>query len=282
MTVGIAYIPVLHKGYRDFCEALEREGVTALYLVSDELLAAHAEFDYLNRKDRIRALSPDDIAAALAAVTGFEIRSLDLAAVRAITPGTKLCMPNEDVSHVLAREYFAGFDIAYQDVFLRWHRDNVGEDKVPESTRSIAANEFISGVFTQVLDEAGKSFDWWRQVGAALVKDGNVIALAHNAHMPDEQLPNVFGDTRALFSKGDRIEYVTSAHAEVGVIGEAAQRGIATEGAELYVTDFPCPYCARLIAKTGIKKLYFLKGYAVLEGDAFLKDAGVEIIQVEQ
>ncbi len=99
--------------------------------------------------------------------------------------------------------------------------------------------------------------------------------------MPDEQLPNIFGDTRALFSKGDRIEYVTSAHAEVGVLGEAARRGIATEGAELYVTDFPCPYCARLIAKSGIKKLYFLKGYAVLEGDVFLKEAGVELIKVE-
>ena len=100
--------------------------------------------------------------------------------------------------------------------------------------------------------------------------------------MPEPELPNIEGDARGLYKKGINVNYVTSAHAELNAIGQAARSGISTEGAELYVTDFPCPYCARLIAKTGIKKLYFLAGYAVIDGDEFLKEEGVEIIHVAQ
>jgi len=56
--------------------------------------------------------------------------------------------------------------------------------------------------------------------------------------------------------------------------------GISTDGADLYVTDFPCPYCARIIAKSGVGRLYFLRGYAVLEGDDFLTDAGIEVYRI--
>ena len=146
--------------------------------------------------------------------------------------------------------------------------------------RDLLLYQFVSTTFHQVLEEATKSADWWRSVGVALVKDGEVIALAHNEHMPHEQLPNIFSDTRALFKKGININYATTAHAEVGVIAVAAKQGTSTEGAELFLTDFPCPYCARLIVKAGIKKIYFLKGYAVLEGDEFLKGEGVEVVQV--
>ncbi len=131
-----------------------------------------------------------------------------------------------------------------------------------------------------MVQESEKAVDWWRQVGAALVKNGKVLYVTHNEHKPEKEMPNILGDTRALFKRGVNIEYVTSAHAEVVAIAEAAKRGIATEGAELYVTDFPCPYCARLVASAGIKKLYFMKGYAVLKGDEYLKEAGVELIHV--
>ena len=37
-------------------------------------------------------------------------------------------------------------------------------------------------------------------------------------------------------------------HAEARLIAAAAREGRATAGAVLYVTDFPCPPCAKLIA----------------------------------
>jgi dCMP deaminase len=278
--IAVCHIPVIHKGYLDFIRTCEARGVMTLFLVDLAFLQPEDEFDYLVRKNSLHALSSLDIKHALEQYTNIPVVILDTTTIGDAQGGSdEILMPYEDISTFLAERYFAGRTIVYENVFLRWNRENLGETKEPD----VAATDlpaFVATTFYQVLEEATKSADWWRSVGAALVKDGEVVALAHNEHMPHEQLPNFFSDPRALFKKGININYATSAHAEVGVIAEAARKGISPEGSELFLTDFPCPYCARLIAKSGIKKIYFLKGYAVLEGDEFLKGEGVELIQV--
>lgn len=279
--IGIAYIPVLHKGYLDFCVALQEKGVTTLYLVGDDMLAVHDELDYINRKDRLRAIPQKDIAVALRSIVSLDVEILDRAKALALTKeDIALVVPSEDISTFVADVYFKSHVVTCVPIFLRWNKENVGETNVPEAGRPVSLSVFESEVFKEVLEEAAKSFDWWRQVGAALVKDEEIIVVTHNEHMLEKQLPNILGDTRSLFKKGININYVTSAHAEVAAIGEAAKRGIPTEGASLFVTDFPCPYCARLIVKSGIKKIYFIQGYAVLDGDEFFKEAGIEVVKV--
>jgi dCMP deaminase len=49
----------------------------------------------------------------------------------------------------------------------------------------------------------------------------------------------------------------------------------------MYVTTFPCPPCAKMIAFSGVKKLYYAGGYGVLDGEAIMKSKGVEIIFVD-
>jgi len=276
--IAICHIPVIHKGYLDFVHTCEDRGVSTLYLVDLEFLRPEEEFDYLVRKNSLHALAVSDIKKALEQYTQIPVVILNNDIIADLQTEAVL-MPREDISTFLAKRYLEGKKIEYVDVFLRWNRENIGETKEPD-VQAIDLPAFVATTFHQVLEESTKSADWWRSVGAALLKDGEVVALAHNEHMPHEQLPNMYGDTRALFKKGVNINYVTSAHAEVGVIAEAARKGISPEGAELFLTDFPCPYCARLVAKAGIKKIYFLKGYAVLEGDEFLKGEGVELIQV--
>ncbi len=279
--IAICHIPVIHRGYLDFVRACEAKGVTKLFLVDLSFLAHHDEFDYLVRKNSLHALSASDIKRALEQYTNILIVILNDSTIAEVQSSVdEILMPKEDISTFLAEKYLSSRAISYVDVFLRWNRENLGETKEPD-VLATDLPEFVTTVFHQVLAEATKSADWWRNVGAALVKNGEVIALAHNDHMPFEQLPNVFSDARALFKKGININYATSAHAEVGVIAEAARKGISPEGTELFLTDFPCPYCARLIAKAGVKKIYFLKGYAVLEGDGFLKGEGVELVQVK-
>ncbi len=278
--IALCHIPVVHRGYLDFVRTCESKGVTKLFLVDLPFLAPHDEFDYLVRKNSLHALSAFDIMQALEQYTNIPVVILnDSTIIEVQSSDDEILLPKEDISTFLVNKYFSGRTITYVDVFLRWNRENLGETKEPDVLVADLP-EFITTVFHQVLQEATKSADWWRNVGAALVKDGEVIAIAHNDHMPFEQLPNVFSDARALFKKGININYGTAAHAEVGVIAEAARKGISPEGAELFLTDFPCPYCARLVAKAGVKKIYFLKGYAVLEGDEFLKGEGVELIQV--
>ncbi len=48
----------------------------------------------------------------------------------------------------------------------------------------------------------------------------------------------------------------------------------------MYVTDFPCPPCAKLIAAAGVERVYFRDGYAVLDGEDVLREAGVELLRV--
>lgn len=279
--VAIVYIPVLHKGYLTFVESLAKEGVETLYLISDEILASHEELDYINRKDRIRAVDHEVMKVLLAQTTNIPVESLTIAEVFSLHESrASLVAPKEDISTHIIETYFGGHKVEYKNVFLRRNRENVGEEDVPQ-TQKVLLTDFEKEVMGKVLIEAEKSADWWRQVGAALVQDGALVAIAHNEHMPEKELPNSVGDARALFKKGMNVNYSTAAHAEVGVIGEAARKGVRTEGAILFVTDFPCPYCARLIAKSGIKKIYFMEGYAVLGGDDFFKQMGIETVKID-
>jgi len=279
--VAIAYIPVLHQGYLSYLTYLEKEGIEELFLVSDEILGSHEELDYINRKDRLRALPHEMMKRLLGNCTTIKIESLTIATIfRLHEERVSIVAPREDINMYIVETYFGGHTVTYQNVFLRWNRENLDEEKEPEGERT-TLSLFEKEVMAKAIDEAEKSADWWRHVGAVLVKDGKVLAVAHNEHLPEEEFPNIYGDTRALFTKGVHINYVTAAHAEVGVIAKAAQKGISTAGTELFVTDFPCPYCARLIAKSGIKKVYYVKGYAVLEGDAFLKQMGIEVVKVD-
>jgi len=278
--IAICHIPVIHKGYLGFVRTCEREEVNTLFLVDLEWLRPVDVFDYLVRKNSLHALSALDIKKALEQYTPIPIVILNTDTLSQLLESTdSVLMPKEDISTFLVEKYLYGREIQWVEVFLRWNRENIGETKEPDVMVS-ELPDFVTTVFHKVLEESTQSADWWRSVGAAVVKDGKLLALAHNEHMPHEQLPNIYGDTRALFKKGVNVNYVTAAHAEVGVIAEVARQGISPEGAELFVTDFPCPYCARLVAKAGIKKIYFLKGYAVLEGDEFLKGEGVELVQV--
>ena len=75
-------------------------------------------------------------------------------------------------------------------------------------------------------------------VGAALVKDGEIIARGHNRRV----------------ETGD-----PTAHAEVLVLREAADRtgDWRLEGTTLYVTLEPCPMCAGAIVLARVKSVIF-------------------------
>jgi len=280
--IAIAYIPVLHKGYFDFLSELAEQGVQELYLIGDAILEAHEELDYINRKDRLRAVPLETVKKALSATTSLTVLELTPECIEEIqNKDVEIVTPREDIGEVVVGAYFEDKKLEYKNVFVRRNNHMLRDEKMPDTHEVVSMDEFTTKLWADVLKEADKSADWYRQVGAALVKDGEVIYVTHNEHMPEEQQPNIEGDARTLFKRGIRLDYSTAAHAEVVAIGAAAKHGIVTDGAELYMTDFPCPYCARLIAKAGIKKVYFLRGYAVLEGDEFLKGENVEVVRVQ-
>jgi dCMP deaminase len=70
-------------------------------------------------------------------------------------------------------------------------------------------------------------------------------------------------------------------HAEASIIAAAARDGVSLRGADLYVTTFPCPSCARLIAQAGFARCFFAGPYSVLDGEEVLRAAGIELLWVD-
>ena len=146
--------------------------------------------------------------------------------------------------------------------------------------RQVSAAKFDHEVMALALQEAEKSSDWGRRVGAALVLENKVRLIAYNRHLPNEYAPYYQGDPRANFSRGVQVELGTVIHAEAGIIATAARLGLSLTAAWLYVTTFPCPSCAKLAAFSGITKCFYSSGYSLLDGEEILRERGVEIIQV--
>jgi dCMP deaminase len=270
----VAYVPVLHEGYRRFLEAHGRD--RPLHLIGPELYA-----DYRPLAKDVRALDAEHVAAAIAA-WGIcsEVSVLDEAAARELgESGIELVLPAEDVSYLVVERWLASSPVRYATVFLRWDKTRTVQMLEPAAPE-ISIDDALADLLPDALREAAESVDFWRRVGAAIRFADGTVAAAHNAHGPHPLSAYAVGDPRSNFSKGVHLELTTAMHAEAALIAGAARAGTATEGAVMFVTDFPCPPCAKLIAEAGVRRLYFHAGYAVLDGEDVLERAGVETLRV--
>ncbi len=48
----------------------------------------------------------------------------------------------------------------------------------------------------------------------------------------------------------------------------------------LYLSLSPCKDCSKLVHQSGIKRLVFIDDYKDMSGVDFLKEAGVEVVQI--
>ena len=281
MRIVIAYIPVFHKGYEKFLNETSTNS-ECLFLVGNDIISQFSELDYISRKDCIRAIKPEVMTVIVKSLGILKnVKTLDLRAIERLgKDNLEVIMPDEDISRLIAEKYFKKSRICFKSVFLRWHNDNVEKkNKIPAS-HPITISSFNRKVMGKAIRISGKSWDWWRQVGAVVVKNKIPILTACNTHMLHPQLPYSLGDPRSIFKKGINIELSTSEHAEAMLVAESAKRGISLEGAEIYTSDFPCPPCAKIIARAGFKRCYFSKGYGVLDGEEILKKFNVEIVRI--
>lgn len=59
----------------------------------------------------------------------------------------------------------------------------------------------------------------------------------------------------------DISEFMRQVHAEMAALVDAAKRGVAVRGCEMYVTAFPCHNCAKHIIAAGIMRVVYLEPY---------------------
>lgn len=96
-------------------------------------------------------------------------------------------------------------------------------------------------------------------VGCVIVKDGRIISTGFNGSLAKQ--PHC-DDVGHLLEEGHCVRTI---HAEQNALMFCAKKGIAVDGAEAYVTHFPCIHCLKLLIQAGIKKVYYSEAYRMKE-----------------
>jgi dCMP deaminase len=271
----IAFVPVIHKGYFD----LFKKYPDYLLILGEDIIKA-----YIPLVRDLRMIGPKDIKKMLEdgqICKKVEILSLDKIK-DLVDKNFEFVMVDDDVSHDLAEKYFKNEKVVFESVFLRWgSRLQTETENVIASDRIISEKDFDRDFIKMAENESEKSSDWWRQIGAVLVKEGEILYKAHNHHLPTDFHLSTFGDPRSNFDKGEKPEIYTSIHSEANIVAMGAKDGVSLKGSSIYVTTFPCSNCARLLCEAGIKKVFYKNGYSRLDAEKIFKSFDVEIVLVK-
>ena len=92
-------------------------------------------------------------------------------------------------------------------------------------------------------------------VGATIVREKRIIAGGYNG--------SISGDEHCI-EQGCYVvdnHCVRTVHAETNALLQCAKYGTPANGADLYVTHFPCLPCTKTIIQAGIKNIYYAKDY---------------------
>ena len=119
-----------------------------------------------------------------------------------------------------------------------------------------------------------------RPTGAVIVKDKHILATGYNG--APAGAPHCLGETAPdgqpychsrHMGAGEQAKYnfCRSAHAEANAVAQAARLGAALAEASIYTTLAPCYVCAKLLAATRIRHVYYEREYesADRERDAY-------------
>lgn len=103
-----------------------------------------------------------------------------------------------------------------------------------------------------VVEVASKSKDPSTKVGAIAVdlESKRILATGYNG------FPAGVEESEDRWERPTKYDFVV--HAEANIIAAAAQFGINLKGAALFVSMHPCVECAKLIAASGIKHIFYI------------------------
>lgn len=112
-------------------------------------------------------------------------------------------------------------------------------------------------------------------VGATIVREKRIIAGGYNG--------SISGDEHCIDVGCYVVDNhcVRTVHAEVNALLQCSKYGTSTNGADLYVTHFPCLQCTKAIIQAGIKRVYYATDY---KNDSYANElfekANVKVVHV--
>lgn len=113
-----------------------------------------------------------------------------------------------------------------------------------------------------------------KNVGALIVREKNILSTGYNGSIRSQPHCDDVGH--------DMINghCVRTIHAEANAIIQAARHGANINGADIYTTASPCWECFKLIANSGIKRIFYGEFYREEKSFQVARELGIELIRI--
>ena len=113
-------------------------------------------------------------------------------------------------------------------------------------------------------------------VGAVIVRDKMILSTGYNGSI--RGLPHC----DEVGHEMENGHCVRTVHAEANAIVQAARNGVGIDGADIYVTASPCYNCFKLIANSGIKRIFYGELYRDERIKMHAKEAQIDLIHLAE
>ena len=137
------------------------------------------------------------------------------------------------------------------------------------SDKRVSWHEYFMNIAEQV---ATRSTCSRKNVGAVIVRDKTILSTGYNGSLRGAPHCDVVGHDM------ENDHCVRTVHAEANAVAQAAKHGVRIDEAEIYVTASPCLTCFKLIANSGIRKVYFMEFYRDERITEYARQCGVTLV----
>ncbi len=115
-----------------------------------------------------------------------------------------------------------------------------------------------------------------KKVGAVIVRDKTILSTGYNGSI--RGMPHCDEVGHDIVNG----HCVATIHAEANAIIQAAKNGVMIEDSEIYTTASPCWNCFKLIANSGIRKIYYGEFYRDKKSIKVAKQLGIKLIDLSR
>jgi len=272
--VIIGTFAIIHRGY---LEVLDKYPQADIFILSDELANQLYKLEIDLRKMPLEKVK--NILSSL----NRRVFTLDFNNIEDVKKAEQIILINDNVIEELKNRYLnAHPNLVIETGFYYHPAERIARAK--EASVNVIKNytEVDENYMKQAAILASESGCFWRQIGCLVVKDNKIVYSAYNQMLPNIDECYKIGCIRDDLKPGEKTaELCSTIHSEAKCIAQAARDGVSLKGASIYVTTFPCPMCAKLIATSGIKKCFYVEGWANFDGERVMQAAGVELIKID-
>ena len=132
--------------------------------------------------------------------------------------------------------------------------------------------EYFMNIAKQV---ASRSTCDRKHVGAVIARDKTILSTGYNGSI--RGMPHC--DEVGHMMENEHC--VATIHAEANAVLQAAKNGVMIDKAEVYITASPCWPCFKMLANTGIKKIYYGEFYRDERIFDVAKKLGIGLIHIK-